>query len=476
MSQVNTVESLTGADTVRTRARIIPLLGGAVFYSLVALVVITAIPYGTAQPWWKAFFVCVIFALAILWIFESYLSDRLFGDAWPVVLPILALAGFAFLQTVPLGNASPGGLSLPVWNSVSADPYQTRFFALQLVALTLAGAFLFRYLNSERRVRLIINLIILSAVASALFGILRQTTPAALPIGLFVLRPGHGFAQFVNQSHFAFLMEMAFGLALGMIFGGAVNRERVLIYVAALLPIWTAIVVSGSRGGLVAMLAQVVIAALLFGALRKDQYAPESQARVLRIVQSLPVRLVLLVALVGGVIIGTVWLGGDRLAARIEQSRDEIAADLDESRQNVSRKEIWRVTWKMFAANPILGVGMGGYWAAVPKFHDASGRMTPQEAHNDYLELLASGGLVGVALAIWFAVVVFRRARENVGSRSRFRRAVVFGSLVGIAGVAVHSLFDFGLHLIVNALVFTTLIVIATSKTHWSKSITHEVE
>ncbi|MFN2514435.1 MAG: hypothetical protein ABR568_23865, partial [Pyrinomonadaceae bacterium] len=52
----------------------------------------------------------------------------------------------------------------------------------------------------------------------------------------------------------------------------------------------------------------------------------------------------------------------------------------------------------------------------------------------------------------------------NLRSPSRFRRAACLGAAIGIAGVAVHSLVDFGLHTIVNALVFTTLIVIATSK------------
>ena len=35
--------------------------------------------------------------------------------------------------------------------------------------------------------------------------------------------------------------------------------------------------------------------------------------------------------------------------------------------------------------------------------------------------------------------------------------------MLGIVGVGVHSLFDFGLHMIVNALIFMTLIVIATT-------------
>jgi O-antigen ligase len=115
---------------------------------------------------------------------------------------------------------------------------------------------------------------------------------------------------------------------------------------------------------------------------------------------------------------------------------------------------------------------MGGYWAAIPAYHDASGILTPQEAHNDYLELLASGGLVGLALGGWFAVVVFLRTRENLSARNRFRRAACLGAAIGIAGVAVHSLVDFGLHAVVNGLVFTTLIVIATSKPQWGNEPT----
>jgi O-antigen ligase len=124
----------------------------------------------------------------------------------------------------------------------------------------------------------------------------------------------------------------------------------------------------------------------------------------------------------------------------------------------------------MIKAHPILGVGMGGYWAAVPMFHNASGSMTPQEAHNDYLELLASGGLVGLGLGICFAVVVCKRTFLNLRAPNRFCRAACFGATIGIAGVAVHSLVDFGLHMIVNALTFTTLIVIATSKAHWESA------
>ena len=162
------------------------------------------------------------------------------------------------------------------------------------------------------------------------------------------------------------------------------------------------------------------------------------------------------------------WLGGDQLATRIEASRSEFDGDKDGSRQGVKRNQVWATSWRMFAAHPILGAGMGAYWAEVPRFHDASGTMTPQEAHNDYLELLASGGLVGLAIGVWFAIALYRRARENLRTAHRFRRAACFGAALGIAGVAAHSLVDFGLHMIVNALVFTTLVMIAASKPRWA--------
>jgi O-antigen ligase len=86
--------------------------------------------------------------------------------------------------------------------------------------------------------------------------------------------------------------------------------------------------------------------------------------------------------------------------------------------------------------------------------------MTPQEAHNDYLELLSSGGLIGFAIGVWFAVVVIREARRNFVSDGSYLR---LGAILGIVGVAAHSSVDFGLHILINAIVFLCLIMIATS-------------
>jgi O-antigen ligase len=428
------------------------LLNKLVFTTLIALVALAAIPYGTVEPWWKAAFVCAVFAICILAIIENLLSGnkRLAGGS--VLLPMLALSVFAYVQTLSLGSRIEA--DLPVWNAISADPYQTRFFALQMLALTAFLALLYRYARTERRLRMLVYTVLAVAMASAVFGMLRQTTQQQTGFILPLIKQNQGYAQFINKNHFAYLMEMAFGLGLGIILAGGVKRDRLMIYVALLLPIWIALVLANSRGGILAMLAQIIVAVLLVS-FRKDYQLP-------RVAQSVAFRAVLLVVLIAGILVGTLWVGGDRLASNFEATTKEFSAN--NSREGASRYEIWRATLTMFGSHPFLGVGLGGYWIGITAYHDASGLMTPQEAHNEYLELLSSGGLIGFALGVWFAVSVIGNIRMSFSTSTGYTRAVRVGAILGIAGVAAHSLVDFGLHIMVNAVVFMILIMMATAR------------
>ena len=357
---------------------------------------------------------------------------------------MVALAAFAFLQSIQFGNVpDPGLTGLQPWHAISADPYQTRFFVLQMLALTVCLALLYRYAKEEDRMRILIHVVIVVAVASAVFGILRQTTQQQSGFLLPLLKQSQGYGQFLNKNHFAYLMEMAFGLGVGMILARGVKPDRMMIYVALLLPIWIALVLSNSRAGILAMLTQVLIAMFWF-------VRPRAALKA-----------ALVAAIVMAVLFGTLWVGGDRLATNIESASTDFSGD--KTRDGASRNEIWRATLKMFAAHPIAGAGLGGYWVAITAFHDASGTLTPQEAHNEYLELLSSGGLIGAALGVWFAVMVIRRIRENLNSDRGQIRAMRFGAILGIGGVVVHSLVDFGLHMMSNALIFVVLIAIATA-------------
>lgn len=456
----------TASKSEETHNRAARLLDRAIFFALLALIPLTAIPYGTVQPQWEAAFEGAVFALVALWIIEGLLSGVWHIGGRPLLVPLLALIAFAFVQTLPLWGASAtAGIE---WRrTMSADPYETRLLAFKLLALTLTLGLLMRYTSSPSRLRALIYVVIGVGVASALFGFVRGTSQRdATSFLLPYLAPGRGYAQFINRNHFAFLMEMSLGLALGLVAAGGVRRDRLLFYLAATMSLWTTLVLSNSRGGIFSMLGQLIFIALLFTAVQTRQESPEPRRggsdRLRRIGSLFIVRVALVACLVTVVGAGIVWVGGDSLVGRLEIVPDEISAETADMRQGERRVEIWRATWQLIKAHPVTGVGFGGYGTAISKYHDASGEVMPQQAHNDYLELLASGGLIGLSLAAWFVISFVRLARERLRSTDSFRRAACLGATAGIFGVAVHSLIDFGLHLTVNALVFNALVVIAT--------------
>ena len=444
---------------VNSRQRLADLLSKVIFAALLGLLVLAAIAYGGSDPLWKEILSCAIFAIGFFAALETVLSNNVEFTAIRTLLPLLILALFALIQSFSLSSAGGGpfGIRQPFWNAISADPYETRMFALEFLALIVLAGMFFRYTITERRMRRLVHTIIGIAVVSAIFGLLRQTMQHQPGFLLPLLKPDQGYGQFINKNHFAYVMEIGLGLALGLVVARGVRRERAPIYLFALLPIWTGLVLSNSRGGILAMLVQLVVTVLLFPLVRRDRDSESSR----KLVKSTALRLALLAGLIVLVIGGLLWVGGDRLVSNIEATRGEFD-ESTESREGVTRVKIWQATLQMIKANPIAGVGMGGYWTAVPAYHEASGTMTPQQAHNDYLELLASGGIIGLALFAWFLVVLMKHARIKLQSGDSFRRAECFAALIAMTGVAVHSLVDFGLHRMLNAMLFVALIVIST--------------
>lgn len=483
------------------RERAARLLGRAVFYGSLLLVALAAVPYGSVEFWWTALFDACVFALGMLWALESLLGGglRLSRESVKLLLPPLALVLFSLFQTVPLWRAATAVAGAPPRQALSADPFETYTFALRLLALVLLCAVWLRFTTSRRRLAALALTVLCVGAASALFGILRQGAQASeMGFVLPALRRGVGYGQIISRNQFAFMMEMALGLSLGLAASRAGGFGFSLFHAAFALPVGVALILANSRGGILTMLCQLLFLSLLAaparsrrrdenraGFRREDESRREAEPRregesvglrgekkarsigLRRRAVSLAARAVLAVALLSLVSVAVVWVGGERVVGNVSTVGEELGpgeAREAAARWNTRRVDIWRATWEMYKENAAAGVGLGGYWAAIPRYHDASGEYTPQQAHNDYLELLASGGLVGTAIFAWFVYVLLRRAREVLRGADPFRRAAAVGALAGLFGVAVHSLFDFGLHITINAALFVALAAVATAE------------
>jgi len=410
-----------------------------------------------------------VFGLGLAAVVDLWITRERLPINAGVGLPLVILVLFLWVQSLPL-FAFPSAVIPDLRESISADPFTTQQLAIKLLALVIAGVLVLRYTNTDSRVRSIAYVVIGIAMASAVLGLLRHGSGG--PEWFFPLpKDNRGFAQFVNRNHFGYLVEMALGLAAGLAIRGGRGYQRwLLVVISAFL--WFSLIVANSRGAIFASLCQ-----LLFLVIVVDPFHVTFRSGVSRsgrsVVKAFAVQGVLIVALISAFAYGVRWVGGEAVVTNLEYTASGFSEQGGhERRENVSRRDIWGATWNLIKAHPVVGSGFGAYWIAITRYHDASGNSTPQEAHNDYLEFLAGGGLIGVALCVWFALRFGSQAIKVLRRRSNWISGAALGAVVGLFGVMVHNAVDFGLHITANAVIFTALITIVIAAPNMDDSST----
>src|SRR5712692_8229719 len=73
-----------------------------IFYSLIILIALVAVPYGTVEPWWEAVFECAVFFFGLLWIIHGLMVGSWGAGNVRVFYPMMAWVALAMVQSVPL--------------------------------------------------------------------------------------------------------------------------------------------------------------------------------------------------------------------------------------------------------------------------------------------------------------------------------------------------------------------------------------
>ena len=237
-------------------------------------------------------------------------------------------------------------------------------------------------------------------------------------------------------------MEMTVALPVAMMFAGGVPKDKRLLYLTAIALMGVALLLSGSRGGFVAFLAEIILILFL------TSQASSRKALLLRVG--------LIVLLVAAIVAGSIFVGGDSSLTRFAESAsaEDFTAD---------RYHIWSVTTKVIAANMPLGAGFGSFGAAFTPFDTLSGHARIEQAHNDYLQVLADAGIPGLLLGGLFLFLIFRSGFASMKIENTFRRGMAVGAFAGCFAVLVHSIFDFVLHITAISLLFLTLLALLSS-------------
>ena len=426
------------------------------FLVICIAIVLSALVYGTVHYWALGLFNLGGLTVLVLWVLDGWRLGSLRVSRNPLQLALLGALLLGLIQLLPLREVASSGAASNLANTLSLDPYSTRLVLVQLATLLIYFAATLVFVDSPHRLHILVRTIMIFGFCLALFGLTQSFTSA--PTKVYWIRElpqSTAFGPFINRHHFAGYMELTIALPLGLLFAGVVDKDKRLLYlfVAGLMGI--ALVMTTSRGGIISLVAEIMFLVVVTAIWRKKEEHRSSRRKPSRL-KPIVVRIGLATALLIGLFVGVIMLGGE---FSIYRFIDSVNTD----DPTTGRAHFWSVTLDIIKAHPYVGTGLGAFGVIYTKYDSRNGLFRLEQAHNDYLQVLSDGGIIGALLALTFVVLLFyiaiKRARST---KDDFRRAVALASLSGCFAVLVHSFFDFTLHTTSNALLFLVLAALAT--------------
>ncbi len=258
------------------------------------------------------------------------------------------------------------------------------------------------------------------------------------------------FGPYVNRNDLATWLLLAVPLVFGYAAARTVPRlrggagaaaleraldARTVLLAGAVMLMMATLVASLSRSGLAAILAAL---ATLFALGRRQLRGTGSGA-----LAAVAVTLLLLTL---------PFTDTAALGARLG---DTLPGDVG------GRVAIWRDSWRMARDFAATGLGAGAFARGMLAYQRAPLAIFFNHAHNEYLQMLAEGGLLvavpaAVALASGLRQAV-RKLREDQDALFWFRS----GAVSGLVAVAIQSVWDTGLRMPANGVLFAVVAAIA---------------
>ena len=401
------------------------LLAGAA-----AVLLLAPLAFGAVEPWSIFALQACTMSLLAVWASRQWINRELDVSDHVLYRPMTAFFVLVLVQWV-----------------VGTTAYRQVTYS-HLLLYAAYGMLVFVVTQTLRRssqFEMLAKLFAAYGVVVALFAVLQGLAPNGKLYWIWALEQGGSiYGPYVNHNHYAGLMEMLmpFPLVLAATRFTNGNRKIAVAGIAALMA--GSIFLSGSRGGMAAFVAQMVVLGVLLIRKREGSWKQP----------------LMLGAFLAVVIVFLIWMGGNELTRRLvsihSEAREEINGGV--------RLSIDRDCLRMLIKRPFLGWGLGAFPIVYPEFRSFYTTFFVNHAHNDYLQLLVETGLAGFSIAVWFLVLMFRQAAHKLNNWTETASgAMTVAAVLGCVGILVHSFLDFNLQIPANAALFYVLCAIAAS-------------
>jgi O-antigen ligase len=375
-----------------------------------------SVPWGTAVPSPAGSSLITPTDLIAALVGGVWLADAAVRRRNPISDRVIAPYIFLYLAAIAVSATQATDLPATAREIIKWTEFTVVFFAS--VSL----------LRSRSEIRFVAAALVAGGVSQALLGYAQfvlQLGPAAFGLHRPFFR---SYGTFDQPNPYAGYLNMVLPLAIALAFRAGRAWERTLYAIAATL-MALAVLASQSRGALIAGVGAALVLALYL--------VPRSRA-------PLTVVAVAGVAFLVGTSFGLVPLGPiGRVLSAVGLGGISFGNVTDANFSAVERAAHWLAGVRMFAAHPLLGVGIGNYSAAYPAYHPRGWYASLEHAHNYFINIAAEAGIIGLTSyvlltgsALWYSYAITRQARTGACF------AVALGSLGALTATTLHNLFD----------------------------------
>jgi hypothetical protein len=329
---------------------------------------------------------------------------------------------------------------------LTIDPASTAG-ALAVSVIVAAAFWITRSIARHDALRRLARAIAWAGLAlSVLAIVLRATTATGLVYGIWYAgESARPYGPFINRNHTGTWLLLALPLVVGYMLARTdrqARRGRPAFDTAMLwLGASAAAILAAALGSLSRSTAVGLAAAAVFGtsvALRRG---------------GRPGRWLFAAAIVSAMVALSLRQTVE-LADRFENSRATATWD---------RPEIWRETAAIVRDFPATGVGAGAFEGAMLVYQRADRRIFFNQAHDQYMQFAAEGGVLLLVPLAWLAIVFTRDASLRLAHDASALFWIRLGALAAIAGVVVQSVWETGLRMPANAMLFAVIAALAVA-------------
>jgi len=364
-------------------------------------------------------------------------------------------------QEIKFTPSSP--LNLPIISFIAICTLSliwsdTFFTSLKELPHFLAGPLLYfiivNNIRDEKQINRIINAVLLVGTALGIYGIFQYNN---IDFPFWASSGGRNkvFGFFGNVGYFAGYIVLPLSLTIPLFFTNK-NKNRKILLLIGILAMGITLVVTFTRSSYLALSVSLLFMFLLFLFARGKIFIKENKK----------IFTVVLIAILIAAFLFIIPTPLSKPGTAISQIKGRISMSSTKNTFTSGRRiAIWKFTGMMLKDHPILGSGIGTYkyntFRYQAKFFKQGDNRSiypygfADKAHNEYLQLWAELGTIGLAIFLLLMIAYF-----NFGIRylKREKNEQKQGIMIGLMGAVVAFLVDcffwFPMHLSSNLSLF----------------------